>query len=182
MLLAATDAAEIDGIDADGLSALGWAATLGHAPVCEALLAAGADRAALGDELEGELDALLAEAEAERRAEAEAAAAAAVPPIDYSSQGRLLLGEIAKYELPPPKEAPALPAALLLIRVAGARSLEDAARRVARARWHGRRRRRRSGRRLRACVAERLAGELWPLRRHEGAGVCSARRADAREF
>ena len=76
------DAAEIDGADADGLSALGWAATLGHAPVCEALLAAGADRAALGDELEGELDALLAEAEAERRAEAEAAAAA--PLIDYS--------------------------------------------------------------------------------------------------
>ena len=112
-LLAATDATEIDGADADGLNALGWAATLGHAPVCEALLAAGADRAALGDELEGELDALLAEAEAERRAEAEAAAAAA--PIDYSSQGRLLLGEIAKYELPPPKEAPALPAALLLI-------------------------------------------------------------------
>ena len=114
-LLGAMDAAEIDGADADGLSALGWAATLGHAPVCEALLAAGADRAALGDELEGELDALLAEAEAERKAEAEAEAAAAAPPIDYSSQGRLLLGEIAKYELPPPKEAPAAPAALLLI-------------------------------------------------------------------
>ena len=40
---------------------------------------------------------------------------AAAPPIDYTPQGRLLLGEIAKYELPPPKEAPALPAALLLI-------------------------------------------------------------------
>ena len=114
-LLGAMDAAEINGADADGLSALGWAATLGHAPVCEELLAAGADRTALGDELEGELDALLAEAAAERRAEAEAAAAAAAPPIDYTSQGRLLLGEIAKYELPPPKEAPALPAALLLI-------------------------------------------------------------------